>query len=602
MSSQDLEADLTRCKQMQEAAAKCYWESKFDQAEELYRAALAVLETVYATDSSNIATCLQGLGDSYYFQDKFGLALPYYKRLFAARERMVDTDATEYVTALFKLAKTYDKLGEFEDAEFHYKKAAATAQKKLFLGHPLLTSLLEAYGKFLRRVKPGTEHAIEQQATLSREKYVDPEMLAANILEGIGGEKSTPLPGDAGKSAKKSKIWFSKSISEDSDHWLVKLLMLIKGNPKRTYAVLLSPFVLAFAVLAVSVVYEVVVDDAPQNAMVAAGQVFQTVDGHQHITFTKNGAEVENGGSVTRKPYVMLSNRWRELLFSLNNGSSEPWIVKTKDGLLSTNGTLLINANSPMSKMAPIMQKVSEQVYAKLNDKLNKKPDAMPDENPDERLYDKTNPPTLKLDAYTDPYDGFYTVPQVLIVKREQTDVRQQIENAVALYEISAFRDAVNTTSDSDVVKPGSVICLLVPTQPDDTQFYILGIGENQVLTINCKGVTPLILHGAKGVPPHSNCDVMTGSTEPRLIIARRTMKSLAEAKMLLGWALLLLIPFVLATILLEEQFNAKKVSERGLQTKIALLQTAVFIYCPFALMYLAFTMYAIYKAVTDGL
>ncbi len=596
MSSQDLEADLMRCKQLQEAAAKCYWESKFVQAEELYRAALAVLETVYVADNANIATCLQGLGDSYYFQDKFGLALPFYKRLFAARERMVETDATEYVGALFKLAKTYDKLGQYEDAEFHYKKAAATAQKKLFLGHPLLTSLLEAYCKFLKRVKPGTEHAIEQQATLSRETYVDPEMLAGNILQGRGAEKSAAPTSDT--ATKKDKIWLSNSIAEDSQHGFVKQLMAIKGSPVKTYALLLSPFVLAFAALIISVVYDVAAGDTPQNAMVAPGQVFQTVDGHQRITFTKDGADVESGGLVKHKPFIMLSNRWRELLFSFNSGSSEPWTVKTADGLISSNGALLIKANSPLAKMAPIMQTVSEQIYAKLDDKSG----------------NEFNPLTMKLAAYTDPYDALYTVPEVLIVKQDtevkrapevvQKLVRNQVDSAVNLYDIPAVRDALNKTKVGDALKPGSVICLFiyVPTNPHDVQFYVLGIGDNTVLASSCKAGVPLYLYGATGVPPRSSCDVLTGSTEPRLILARRSMKTLAEAKTLLGWALLLLIPFVIATIMVQDQFNAKKVSDRGVHSKIAMLQTTMLIYGPFALSYLAFTIYAIYKAVADGL
>ncbi len=328
MGMQDLEADLNRCKQMQEAAAKCYWESKFDQSEELYRAALAVLETVYATDSANIATCLQGLGDSYYFQDKFGLALPYYKRLLASRERMIDTDATEYITALFKLAKTYDKLGEHEECEQIYKKATATAQKRLFLGHPLLTSLLEAYGKFLKRVKPGTEHGIEQQATLSREKYVDPELLAANILAGVGAERLSPSSDATTSSGKKNKIWFSKSVSEDSEHWFVKLLLSLKGSSAKTFAFLLSPMILAFIFLLGSVTYELIVDEAPQNAIVADGQVFQTADGHEQISFGKSAASITQANVSVSRPYLLLSNRWRELFFVFNNGSSEPWTVK----------------------------------------------------------------------------------------------------------------------------------------------------------------------------------------------------------------------------------------------------------------------------------
>ncbi|CAN5596923.1 hypothetical protein BH10CYA1_BH10CYA1_10880 [soil metagenome] len=595
MGRQDLEADLNRCKQMQEAAAKCYWESKFDQSEELYRAALAVLETVYATDSANISSCLQGLGDSYYFQDKFGLALPYYKRLLASRERMADTDASDYITALFKLAKTYDKLGEFDECEQTYKRATATAQKRLFLGHPLLTSLLEAYGKFLKRVKPGTEHGIEQQATLSREKYVDPDKLAAKILEAVGGDNSnSPVVTTA--SGKKNKIWFSKSVSEDSNHWFVKFLLALKGSPAKTFAFLFSPLILAFLFFVGSVTYELIVDESPQNAIVADGQVFQTADGHQRVSFTKRGAAIEQSGVSVNRPYQLLGNRWRELLFVFNNGGSEPWTLKKEKNLVTESGVTLLPASDPTTKLIPIMAKLADQLYAKVNN---------------------TNPKefrSIKLDPYTNPVTGLYAVPILTIIN---TDMRMTTLDVDATPDSATAFDAAgqekfkskinNATKYSDIdhrtlpgsTKPGAILCLLsyAPAKPTDVRFYVLGVGENDQFVQSCQSGSPLYFYGGVGIGTTMSCPGAEPISETRIILARRTKESLADSRRLLGWDLILLVPFLICTAALQAQFSAKQLSERAVHSKIAMLQLAVLLYMPFAFAYMFFTLFVIAKA-----
>lgn len=583
MSGNDLDADLMRCKQMLEAAAKCYWSSKFDQSEELYRAALSVLETVYATDSIDIATCLQGLGDSYYFQNKFGLALPYYTRLLASRERMLDTAPSEYVAALFKVAKTQDRLGNFLEADQSYKRATTIAQKMLVLGHPLYTSLLEGYAKFLKRYKPGTEHAIEQQATLSREKYVDPEMLNANILEGVGAEKSAKQ--QESQSRTKDKIWLSTTVADESDNRLVKFLIKIKDNPKLVYAVLFAPIYCSFAVLVATVVYQLAVDD-PQ-LLVHAGDAYQTADGHKRLTFTtRDKVTVESNGVGVERKYHLLSNRWRELASSFFDGSTAPWTVKTGDRLVTSNGVVLLPSNEAAAQMAPILSNVAQHLY--------------------EALDVSEDPDKLKPEAYNNPYTNLYTIPLKKVCRVETSrgaieSLHQGITSSMTYEEFCVkCGKIVGPVLRSDTIKDGTVVCLITTKTKSDgdtvvSHFFVFGVGRDGDLIWNCKHDGALLYTGAPKLAPVASCSGSADMTDPTIIISDHSKESYTRSKLLLAWDLLLLVPFIIATFAFQNQLNAKKYSDRTLNSRQTLLQVAVLLYGTFAFMYGSFTLYVLY-------
>ncbi|MBC7999263.1 MAG: hypothetical protein IAF58_15035, partial [Leptolyngbya sp.] len=314
------------------------------------------------------------------------------------------------------------------------------------------------------------------------------------------------------------------------------------------------------------------------NAIVAEGQIFHSADGHERISFSKANASVEHAGVSVNKPYLLLSNRWRELFFVLWNGSSEPWTLKGEKNLVTESGVTLLPASDSTTKLVPVMKRLADDLYSKINSTSLK----------DLR--------SITLNHYTNPFTGLYAVPSITVLSSDMKDatagggqekVRSMIDHAAKYSDID--RRALPWQK-----RPGAILCLLssASSQPTNIQFYILGIDANHQLISCCRSGKPLYFHGGLGIGPSMNCEGSEPSTEKRLIIARRTKQSLAEIRNLVLWDLVLLIPFIACTVALQTQFSAKQLSERAFRSKIAMLQLAVWIYIPFALAYILFTLF----------
>ncbi len=178
MSKDDIESQVKKCREQLKDAQDFYWQSRFQEAEALYKECLARLDHIFPGYSPETATCLQGLGDTYYFQSRYLAAQDHYKRLLSMRERLAANDPQGLVTALIKMAKTSEKLNEPEVALRYYRRALEVAQVSLFIGHPILTSLLESYLAFLKRSQgdSGLAVDIEKKLKMCRERYTEEEL------------------------------------------------------------------------------------------------------------------------------------------------------------------------------------------------------------------------------------------------------------------------------------------------------------------------------------------------------------------------------------------------------------------------------------------
>ena len=340
--------DKSRCSQMLAAAEAAVKARNFAQAEDLYSACLPIMEQVYAGDSKAMADCLTALGDVFYWQDKFGLALPIYQRLLAMRERMKESSPASLVTAYFKVAKAQEHLSNIEEARDLYKRASEIAQKTLMLGHPLLTSVLEAHANFLQEktTNQGLADDMRRKAKTSRETYVDPELLKSELMEGkIGDVKWKELPVSKSKDP---SIW--KNADEQvSNHPLVKALRKLREHPRMTVAFLTLPLSLGLLVVIISATYYLSGGETVQVPIVHEKDIFRSSETQQTIeVLANNKMSVKTFDDEAKVDYITLSNPWRELQYFFALAPKDDVLLyQDANRLVDANGRVLEPGTAP---------------------------------------------------------------------------------------------------------------------------------------------------------------------------------------------------------------------------------------------------------------
>jgi CHAT domain-containing protein/Tfp pilus assembly protein PilF len=124
-------------------------QSRYADAEPLYKRALAIYEKALGPDHPNLATSLNNLAELYRAQGRYADAEPLYKRAVANREKALGPDHADVGNSLNNLAILYYSQGRYADAEPLYKRALAIREKALGSDHPdvagSLNNLAELY-------------------------------------------------------------------------------------------------------------------------------------------------------------------------------------------------------------------------------------------------------------------------------------------------------------------------------------------------------------------------------------------------------------------------------------------------------------------------
>ncbi|MGV7213225.1 CHAT domain-containing tetratricopeptide repeat protein [Bradyrhizobium sp. UFLA05-112] len=121
-----------------------------DQAEPLYKRAIALLEKSLGLDTVEIAPELNNLAALYQRQQRFADAEPLFKRALAIREKTLPREHPDVGQSLNNLATLYVKQERYADAEPLFQRALAIYQKAGGPEHPAVATLLNNIGQLDR--------------------------------------------------------------------------------------------------------------------------------------------------------------------------------------------------------------------------------------------------------------------------------------------------------------------------------------------------------------------------------------------------------------------------------------------------------------------
>jgi Tfp pilus assembly protein PilF len=121
-----------------------------DQAEPIYKRAIALMEKGTGLDSVEIAPVLNNLAALDQRQGRFAEAEPLFKRALAIREKALSREHPDVGQSLNNLATLYVKQEHFADAEPLFQRALAIFQKVGGPEHPAVATLLNNLGQLYR--------------------------------------------------------------------------------------------------------------------------------------------------------------------------------------------------------------------------------------------------------------------------------------------------------------------------------------------------------------------------------------------------------------------------------------------------------------------
>jgi hypothetical protein len=572
--------DAQRCAQMMSAAEAALKSRNFAQAEDLYSACLPLMEQIYAGDSKAMADCLTALGDVYYWQDKFGMALPLYQRLLAMRERMKDSTPAAIVTAYLKNAKAQEHMNNVEAAQDLYKRAVDLAQKTLMLGHPLLTSVLEAYANFLQEktANQGLAEDMRRKAKTSKDTYVDPALLNSDAMEGKVSEvewKQIQI-----KKEKDPSIWW-KQDEVESNHPLVVALRSLRRHPRLAVAFLTLPVTLGLMAVIISATYYLSGGEAVQAPLVSAQEVFRTPDAKQMLkVLPGNKVQITSPDSDLNLEYITLSNPWRQLqYFFFESPPRDVLLVKQSDSLVDTHGNVLQPGISPSISTILAMERFSKELH-----KVN----AL---TPDELRFGKLKEFCAKF-TYENPYTHQREAPNIIFGELERfARVEQVFEyfRGVRTFEPQnlVHKSILKAGKGKMFVSPSLLKCIVIPDARGQgkVSFIVLATDERGFLLRVAETDASLSATSIAGSEPQivrSRDGLTKFSSTSRVVISKVSREGVNTAANLLTWVLILLPIFLIGYKVFEPRFNRAQYVGKDSLTEVWLSYLYILALCAY--------------------
>ncbi len=111
-------------------------QGRYEEAEPLYKKALAINEKKFGENHPETATSYNNLALLYRLQGRFDTAKPLLKKALAINEKEFGENHPETATSYNNLALLYKSQGRFDNAEPFYIKALAVREKVLGESHP----------------------------------------------------------------------------------------------------------------------------------------------------------------------------------------------------------------------------------------------------------------------------------------------------------------------------------------------------------------------------------------------------------------------------------------------------------------------------------
>jgi tetratricopeptide (TPR) repeat protein len=155
--------------------------------ESFYRQALAIRETLYGEDSTELISTVEGLADTYAAEGEFDAAEPVYNRLLSLWEKAVGNDHPMVAVTLDKLVVFYARQGKSDEAREVLARSVDIRARFLALGlaHQAADEIAQGH----------REKAIERynQALGALGSGSQNEDLISQIGEAVGEIEKTPL-------------------------------------------------------------------------------------------------------------------------------------------------------------------------------------------------------------------------------------------------------------------------------------------------------------------------------------------------------------------------------------------------------------------------
>ncbi|MFT4121017.1 CHAT domain-containing tetratricopeptide repeat protein [Bradyrhizobium sp.] len=169
-NSRDLAAALNNLGQIQSD------QGHDDQAEPLYKRALALMEKGTGLDSVEIAPVLNNLAALDQRQGRFAEAEPLFRRALAVREKALSRDHPDVGQSLNNLATLDVKQERYAEAEPLFQRALAIYQKVGGPEHPAVATLLNNLGQLYRDLdRDADAEAPIRRSLVIREKVLGPD-------------------------------------------------------------------------------------------------------------------------------------------------------------------------------------------------------------------------------------------------------------------------------------------------------------------------------------------------------------------------------------------------------------------------------------------
>jgi tetratricopeptide (TPR) repeat protein len=132
-----------------------YNETRYAEAEPLFRRSLAIREKALGLDHLDVAESLSDLAASYTAQRRYAEAEPLYKRSLAIREKALRSDHPDVAHSLHNLvnlAYLYHVQGRYVEAEVLYKRSLAIQERAFGPDHPGVARILN-YQAIIRQAQ-----------------------------------------------------------------------------------------------------------------------------------------------------------------------------------------------------------------------------------------------------------------------------------------------------------------------------------------------------------------------------------------------------------------------------------------------------------------
>lgn len=144
-----------------------------DQAEPLYKRAIALMEKATGLDSVEVAPLLNNLAALYQRQSRFSEAEPLFRRALAVREKALSREHPDVGQSLNNLGTLYVKQQHYAQAEPLFQRALAIYQKVGGPEHPAVATLLNNLGQLYRDLnRDGDAEAPIRRSLAIREKVL----------------------------------------------------------------------------------------------------------------------------------------------------------------------------------------------------------------------------------------------------------------------------------------------------------------------------------------------------------------------------------------------------------------------------------------------